>query len=312
MTDTPLLALDPAGPAGAFPHRPFGIRHALAAHPLLQLDALAGLAASLPGDRIEYNAGDLAPDQRPEDVRGVALEPAEVVRRIETANAWLVLKRVEEHPAYRALLESALLDAARQLGHRSLAAAGFRDVAGFVFVSSARAVTPFHADFEENFFVQVRGDKAFHIFDNGDRGLVPDAELEISPAKHRNLPYRPEFEARAQVFEMGPGDGLFVPHAWPHWVRTGDRFSISMAITWKSPRVARLNKLLAANGMLRGLGLPQRRPGERPALDAAKVAAFTVARAAVEPLRRSEAARRVLRRAVFGAGANYYYRRRKA
>lgn len=306
MTRDPIV-IDPQTLREAFPGRPFALRHGLAGHPLLSLQALADLAARLPGDRVEYNAGDLQPDQRPEEVRALALEPAEVVRRIETANAWLVLKRVESDPRYKALMEEALLGVARARGFASLKEAGFHDVAGFIFVSSANAVTPFHVDFEENFFVQIRGDKAFHIFDNQDRTLVSEEDLEISPARHRNLRYRPEFEDRAQVFEMKDGDGMFAPYAWPHWVRTGGSFSISMAITWKSPAVLRMNKLRAANAMLRDRGFPQAAPGARPLWDAAKVALYGAARAGLEPLRRSEAMRRALRAAVFGRKANYYY-----
>jgi hypothetical protein len=32
---------------------------------------------------------------------------------------------------------------------------------------------------------------------------------------------------------MDAGDGCFVPYLWPHWVRTGESYSISMAMTWE-------------------------------------------------------------------------------
>ncbi len=312
MQTTYLLEADATDLGLSFPSRPFATRHRLSASPLLQLAALVDLAQSLPGDRIEYNGNKarhgVAPDQQPM----ITLPPAEVIARIETAGAWMVLKRVETVPAYRALLEEALLGVARQRGFADLKSAGFEDIQGFIFVSSANSTTPFHTDAEENLFVQIKGRKFFHIFDNADRTLVSDADLEINAAKHRNLPYKPEFEARAQVFEMEGGDGMFTPHLWPHWVRTGDEFSISMAITWKSPPVIRMNKLLAANGILRNIGLPQVAPGKRPALDALKVGIYTAARACIEPLRASEKLRRTLRGLIFGQNANYFYRNRQA
>jgi hypothetical protein len=295
-----------------FPRMPFAMRHDLAEHHLFTLPALIELARALPRDHVEYNAGDLDPGVKPEEIPALDMPADEVLRRLETCNAWMVLKRVEAIPAYRALLEDALTGVARGLGHEDAAAAGFRDIQGFVFVSSANATTPFHFDPEENFFVQIRGPKFFHIFDNSDRSLVSEEELEMSPSKHRNTPYRPEFEARAQVFALRPGDGVFVPHLWPHWVRTGNQVSVSMAITWKSPRAERLNTLLRANGVLRGLGLPQPRPGAQPLLDAVKVLAYRVARAALEPLRRSEGMRRTLRSLFFGKHANYYYGEKRA
>jgi ribosomal protein L16 Arg81 hydroxylase len=128
------------------------------------------------------------------------------------------------------------LDIAQARGFTSLKSADMSDIQGFIFVSSAKAVTPFHYDAEDNIFVQVHGDKAFHIFNNDDRALVSDESYEISPAKHRNMPYKEEFEQWAQVFEMKAGDGMFVPYLWPHWVRTGSSYSISMALHGKHER----------------------------------------------------------------------------
>jgi len=303
------LRLEPRAFAENFPHRPFALDHGLSGHPLFQLQALAELAASMDGDRVEYNSGKLAIGQKPEETPRVDLEPVEVVRRIETANAWMVLKNVETVPAYRRLLEEVLTEVALLQGKPGLAEARMTDLQGFIFVSSANSVTPFHVDYEDNIFVQIAGPKYFHILDNHDRSLVSEADLETFPGKHRNLAYHPSFEARATVFEMGAGQGVFVPYTWPHWVRTGDRYSVSMAITWKTPEVLRLNKLRFVNAVLRRLRLPQPAPGQIAALDAAKVAAYTLARSLVEPLRRSEASRRLLRAALFGRKANYFYRK---
>ncbi|KAB1074054.1 cupin-like domain-containing protein [Methylobacterium planeticum] len=274
-----------------FPKVPFGIRHNLANNPLLSLDRLIELAASMPRDSIEYNSGKVGIDQNPETVPLIDMDPVEVVRRIREANAWLVLKRVERDPAYGALLTEVLDRFARDLGHANAAAAGFTNIEGFVFVSSPNATTPFHSDPEDNFFVQVHGEKFFHIIDNQDGGVVSAAEMEFAPDAHRNHAYKPEFEARARVFSMNAGDGCFVPYQWPHWVRTGATYSISMAITWKSTEVKRRNRLLFVNAMLRRAGMPQPAPGRRPALDAVKVAAYTGLRAAIEPLRRVQGLR---------------------
>lgn len=308
----PLLVARNAGDWNtAFPSRHFATRHRLSEHPLLQLPRLVELARAMPGDRIEYNGNKAQHGVAPEKQPVVDLAPAEIVSRIETAGAWMVLKRVESMPEYKALLEEVLLGVARQRGFDSLKAAGFSDIEGYIFISSANSTTPFHFDAEENLFVQIRGHKFFHIFDNADRSLVSDEELEINPAKHRNIAYKAEFEERATVYEMDAGDGMFTPHLWPHWVRTGETFSISMAVTWKSAPVIRMNKLLSANGLLRNLGLPQAAPGRRPAWDATKVALYTASRAVVEPLRRSEGMRRMLRGLVFGQKANYFYKTRQ-
>lgn len=298
------LILDPATMRRDFPERPFAIRHALAGDPLFSLAALVDLAGRLDRDRIEYSSGDLAPDQDPATVGKLATSAEETIRQIEHNNAWMVLKNVEEDPRYRAVIEACLSEAAAVPGG---ACEPMVDVRGFVFVSSAHSVTPFHVDAEHNFFVQIRGDKEMHVFDNADRALVSEQDMEISPSKHRNQRYCDAFEARARVFAMAEGDGLFLPYMWPHWVRNGERVSVSMAITFKTPSIERLNKIRFMNAALRKVGLAQAAPGVHRSLDGAKVAAFDAASAVLGPLRRSERSRRVLRKLLFGRRANYYY-----
>jgi hypothetical protein len=182
----------------------------------------------------------------------------------------------------------------------------FSDLQGFIFVSSARSTTPFHIDMEENVLVNIRGEKFVHLFDNADNKLVNEEAMEISPSKHRNQHYEDGFEARAKVFALGAGDGVHIPYTHPHWVRTGDDYCISMAMTWKTPEVLRLNKLRLMNGTLRRFGLPQSAPGTRPLADGAKVFVHDMARAVIDPLRKSETIRNGLRGLIYGRKANYY------
>jgi hypothetical protein len=289
-----------------FPLKPFAIRHKLAGHPLLMLPRIAQLAAELPRDLTEYNSGKVAISQDPDAIPAVDLDPVEVVKSIETADAWMVLKRVENSPEYRKLLEDTLLSVARARGFNSVADAGFEQIEGFVFVSSPNSTTPFHLDSEDNFFVHIHGEKFFTIFDNNDRAIVPDDEIERSMTKHRNLKYDESFAPRGKEFHLFAGDGCYVPYQWPHWVRTADSFSISMAITWKTREVRRLNDLHFFNSMLRGIGLPQQPPGKRPVRDAVKLAFYRTVTSAIKPLRASMAMRRVLRRIALGKRANYY------
>ena len=175
----PLIELDRSTARASFHRAPFAMRHTLAGHDLFTLPRLVELAKSMPRDRIEYNSGKLEPGVRPEEVPGIAMPAEDVIRRIENADAWLVIKGVERDPAYRALLHEFLTEVSSAAGP---ATERFEDLQGFIFVSSAGSVTPFHFDAEENILVQIRGDKYVHIFDNADRSLVPEESLELSPA----------------------------------------------------------------------------------------------------------------------------------
>jgi Cupin-like domain len=298
-----LVTVDAALAREKFLKKAFTLKHSLAGHPLFTLPRLVDLAKSMPRDGIEYNSGKVAVGVKPEDVPKIDMPAEDVIRTIETANAWMVIKSVERDPAYRALLEAFVEDANAAAGKKR---SDYSDLQGFIFVSSAKSTTPFHFDAEENILIQIKGDKFVRTFDNDDRKLISEEALEISPNKHRNQKYEEWFEQRATQHNLKPGDAVHMPYTIPHWVSTGDSYSISMAMTWKTPEVLRLNKIRFMNGTLRRFGLPQRPPGQSPALDAAKVIVHDTVRTVIDPLRKSEGARRMLRGMIYGRKANYY------
>src|SRR3954471_21001409 len=102
---TPVISAANSALKRHFRYKPFAIRHGLAGHPLLTLPRIAQLAAELPRDLIEYNSGKVAVSQDPDAIPSVDLDPVEIVQRIEIASAWMVLKRVENSPEYKQLLE---------------------------------------------------------------------------------------------------------------------------------------------------------------------------------------------------------------
>jgi len=283
-----IISLDTETAKTKFLKQAFTLKHHLVGSPLFTLPRLVALAKSMPRDRIEYNSGKVAVGVKPEDVPRIDKSPEDVIKSIETANAWMVIKGVEHDPEYRAVLEAFVTEANIAAGR---AANECQDLQGFIFVSSAKATTPFHYDAEENILIQLHGDKFVRTFDNSDRSLVSEEAMEMSPSKHRNQNYEEWFETRATMHHLKPGDALHMPYTIPHWVSTGDSYSISMAMTWKTPEVVRLNKIRLMNGTLRDFGLAQRAPGASPMLD---------------PLRNSETIRTFLRGLIYGKKANYY------
>jgi Cupin-like domain len=298
-----IVIIDPQVARENFLQKPFRLKHTLADNPLFTLPRLIELAKSQPRDAIEYNSGKVAIGVKPEDVPKIDMSVVEVIKSIEKANAWMVIKFVENDPEYRGLLESFVREANEAAGRKP---SDYSDLQGFIFVSSAKATTPFHVDWEENILIQIKGDKFVRTFDNSDYGLVSEEALEISPSKHRNQIYAEDHEARATLHTLKPGDAVHMPYTIPHWVSTGNTYSISMAMTWKTPKVVRLNKIRLMNGTLRRYGMTQRPPGASPVMDAAKVFIHDAARAVIDPIRKSETARRVLRGLIYGKKANYY------
>jgi hypothetical protein len=249
MTEKNLIRADPALFGAYFDRKPFYVEHALTGHPLFELERLVTLSRELEAPFVEWNAGSVPVGLAQQSPRN-GLSAEETLRQIGQNRSWLVLKRVEQHPLYRALLESCL-DAV--LPH----APPMHDRQGFIFVSSPGSVTPFHMDPEHNFLLQVRGEKTVHMWAPDDRYVVAEQELETFHAafRQRNLPYRPEFQQTAFVLPLKAGQGVHFPVTVPHWVQNGPEVSVSFSITFRTEASERRRHAHRANGRLRALGL---------------------------------------------------------
>ena len=251
-----------------FNRLPFMIRHNLARHELFSLPRLIELAQALPADRVEYNSGKIPVSQDPALTPRNGLSVAETIRRIEECQSWLVLKNVEHNPAYRALL-NACLDEIQPYTEK-LAPRMYRREA-YIFISSPGSVTPFHLDNEYNFLLQVRGEKEISQFDRSDRSVISETDLEkFYTGGHRNLTYKDEYQAKAKVFTLKPGDGLHFPVAAPHWVKNGNAVSISFSITFRNPQSEHREMVYCVNSKLRQYGLSPTPVGISPWRDSLK------------------------------------------
>jgi Cupin-like domain len=251
---------------------PFKIRHRLADHALFTLPRLIELAHRLPGESVEYNAGNLPLSQDPQLTPRTGLSVAETIRRIEECCSWMVLKNVEDDPAYRELLDQCL----DQISfHSEPLVPGMYRREAYIFISSPDSVTPYHIDNEYNFLLQIRGRKTLSVFDPCDRTVLSDQELErYYSGAHRNLVFENEYQARATMFDLIPGIGLHVPLTAPHWVRNGPEVSVSFSITFRTPASEFRDMAYRVNAKLRRLGLQPVPPGQTAWRDVTKIGAY--------------------------------------
>ena len=263
--------------AGHYPATAGTIGHTLTDHPLMTLDALATLAEALPGDSVEWNPGALPIGIDPADVPRGKLGVGETIRAIDSSASWVVLKRIEQVPAYAALLREALGELAAIVTTRTGA---MHQLEGFVFISSPGSVTPFHFDPEHNILLQLRGTKTMTVFPGGDERLLSAEAQEAFHLgqHHRNLPWRENFAALGEAVALVPGDAIHVPVKTPHWVQNGPAPSISLSITWRSEWSYAEADARAFNRVLRGMGVRPQRPGAFPARNRGKALAWRALR----------------------------------
>lgn len=260
-----LITIDRHDFVDGYARRAFRISHRLAEHDLLALESLGRLADFLPEEKVEHNRADVPEILPSGEAERLDATPGEIARGIETNGAWMVLKHIEDHPDYRALLDDALDEVMPYVSERE---GQMRHRVGFIFLTSPGGTTPAHTDPEHNFLLQVRGWKEMTV------GLWPtrrveqdELESQVGPGGHRNVPAMPE---GAETFRLDPGDGVYVPIHAPHLVKNGDEVSISLSVTWQTPVTERDLLVTSLNARLRRLRLSPKPPGDRPLGDSIK------------------------------------------
>src|SRR6266566_5931827 len=260
----PALGQLPGG--GAFPERPAEFAQHLHEDARLTLQAVADLADRLPRTSVIYDTAAqplLVPQGGPP--RGALARPGDVIRNLDSANAWLTLLNIEADPAYADLLNSTL----------DTLEAGFRprdkmrNRVGFIFVSSPNSVTPAHFDIEHSLLMQVSGSKTvgFGRFESDqDRQHEVERYWDGSHGRIESLP--PELA----TYQLTPGRGVYIPPVAPHWVHNGSAISLSVTLTYFTAATERENLIEAFNGHLRSFHLTPRQPGRSAPADVAKVA----------------------------------------
>jgi mannose-6-phosphate isomerase-like protein (cupin superfamily) len=261
--------------AASYPEVPHILAHTLHRHPLLEREALATLAEALPPCSVEYNAADqpIGVDGKPAPI---GLPIGETIRRIESSASWAVLKNVESHAPYAALLAELLAELAPQIERKT---GRMLKTQAFVFISSPNSMTPYHFDPEHNVLLQVRGSKTMTQFPAGDPAFAPDTVHETyHTGGGRELTWADDLLPGGTAFAIGPGEAVYVPVMAPHFVRNGPEASVSLSITWRSEWSFAEADARAFNGLLRRWGLSPARPGRWPASNRAKALGWRLAR----------------------------------
>jgi len=261
-----------------FDRASFVFSHRLAGHPLFALDRLLELAKKMAEDPrdVYFNAGDIRVDQRWDQVPVCALPIDELLRRIETAGAWIILRYAEKDPEYAALMDECIAEIEALLGRDLSKLIKLRNA--IVFITSPDRVSSYHMDHECNFLLQISGTKTISVFNRYDREVLPESEIERFWAVDTNAAiYKPHLQERAATFVMTAGQGVHIPVNSPHWVKNGPQVSVSLSVNFHFHDKI-LGDVYRANYWLRRAGLHPNPPQHSPMIDHAKRAAYSSVR----------------------------------
>jgi len=250
----------------------FQFPHALGNHPLFNLSRLADLSKRLSRTgKATFQTADSKVDQGwhvpgPDRVASAA----DAISRIRESGSWVLLKSVQDDEDYAALLRQCLRELEDVTGTNLRREITWSDA--YIFIASPRALTPYHIDHESNFLLQIHGDKELNVFDQDDRSVLSEEEIEryyigdLSSAR-----YRPENQPKAKVFRLAAGTGVHQPPRAPHWVRNGEDYSVSLSILFFLRAFDLQARVYQFNHCLRKLRLSPTPPGRSAVRDAVKI-----------------------------------------
>lgn len=104
---------------------------------------------------------------------------------------------------------------------------------GFLWIGPRGTITPFHHDLTNNLLAQVVGRKRFVIASSSEIARVYNLEHCFSAVDIRRVDldiYPAMRDVRLIDFELGPGETVFLPVGWWHFVEALD-FSMSVSFT---------------------------------------------------------------------------------
>ncbi|WP_413989178.1 cupin-like domain-containing protein [Labrys okinawensis] len=252
----------------------FVVHHALAGHPLFTVEALAKVAeeAAKRKDDLYWDAGDLSIMDKWGSVPKPDMTIRQVIDRIETAGAWMVMKHVEVDPRYKAVLDE--FDAfVREIAGPEVSKL-LSNTEMLVFITSPNRKTPYHFDAEVNFLTQIQGSKDIWVCPPHDRTVTTEDELEryyaVTTAAGN---YKPEAERTARKFVLRPGEAIHLPVHGAHWLQNHNDVSVGLALNLEFPKWMYAD-IYRANYFMRRMGLKPRPPGSSKIVDRSKAAAF--------------------------------------
>ena len=264
-----------------FGRNSFIFRHNLAGNPLFELPRLTALAETLlkveGPTAIRWKNSDAKVDdkwgQKPpsEQIASVS----EAIQNLDKSGSWVVLYRVQNDPEYSALLEQAL-DEIEQMIERPLRSElTWKD--SYIFMASPRATTPYHIDHETACLLQVHGDRIAHLWDQKDRSVLSEREIEnYYLGDIGSADYDEKKLQKAITYKMNAGTGVHHPTLAPHDYKNGDDYSVAIGIHLCLKDIDRLARAYQVNGFMRKLRMKPTPPGISPMRDRIKIGAMSL------------------------------------
>ncbi len=178
------------------------------------------------------------------DFRGI--DGKAILAAAKSGMVWVNVRRAMNiHPEYKAVLDEMYGALSEKTGNKAF------NPKGGILISSPIAKVPYHFDKTETILWHVRGQKRMYLYpltpeyisDTGYENAVVDM-LED------DLPFRPDWDKDASVFDLQPGQALTWPMNQPHRV-DNQSFCVSVTTEYSTVASGRRNAAMLTNATLR-------------------------------------------------------------
>ncbi|MEH2024337.1 hypothetical protein [Nostoc sp.] len=254
----------------------FMFSHNLAGHPLFEIPRLVELANTILSqgrtNKIQSYISKVPVEQKWNHRPGIK-QISEAIAHIGESDSWVMLEDVQVDPEYAALLNQIITELKTLTGkplRKQMTWLG-----AYIFIGSPNSITPYHIDSELNFLFQIQGEKDMSLFNQNDRSVLSEEEIEKFYVGDLNVAnYREENQNKAKVYHLQPGKGLHHPILAPHWAKNGNNVSVALSILFYLRPYDLKARIYQVNSYLRRLGLEPTPPGKSALKDRIKIFAL--------------------------------------
>ena len=223
--------------------------HSLDESELFQDDGLAYLLDAYPRETLDiWTFGPHREGQSPA-LRGQAptMSGKEILDAVKNGRIWLNLRRANlEVPEIKPIANEIFGSLENAIGQKT----NNQDIG--LLISSPKVHVHYHLDIPMVALFQLRGRKRVWLYPN-DETCAPSDRIEqiVHMKREEDLPYRHDFDDKAEVFDLEPGMGITWPQLAPHRVQNENCMNVSLSCEYMTLKSAINANAIYTNSFLR-------------------------------------------------------------
>ncbi len=227
------------------------IKHRLHEDPLFCDEALEELMDIYPHEYIDVHTMNSEGHDKPSWREGVIgdLTGKQVMEAVRNGYIWVNLRRMHKVSSpYKDILDQIYREINGHVPDLNSYHHNFTAI-----ISSPKVQIYNHADIPGQSLWQIRGGKRVYLYPPRGKFLPQELieKIILTKADEQDIPYEPEFDEKAIIHDMQPGEMAHWELHSPHRIENHDCVNVSLTTEHFSTEIRNVYAMHAANGLLR-------------------------------------------------------------